>query len=237
MFGAALDSIRPALAPALPWGRRVVAVAPNPAFALFLLAVAAYAGYFTYYALSRMDLVSLLQDVNADDSFYYFQIARNLAEGQFSTFDSGITRTNGYHPAWMLLITPFYWVWDRETALFGIKAFELCLIGGSVVVLVAAARLCRLPWLALFAVIPLLYQQRALWAGLEAAAGLLALSLLFLSLSLLARQPGRYWPLLAAAAFILPWVRLEYLAISLTATAGAAIVLWTRNAGGGENLL
>ena len=226
MFGAALDSIRSALAPALPWGRRVAAVVPQAAFGLLLLAILAYAGYFAYYTLSGLDLVGLLRDVNVDDSFYYFQIARNLAEGQFSTVDEGITRTNGYHPAWMLLITPFYWVLDLETALFGIKAFELGLIGGSVALLAAAARLCRLPWVALFAVPPLLYPQEALWFGLEAACGLFALSLLFLALSLLARQPGRWWPLLAAVAFLLPWVRLEYLAISLTATAGAAIVVW-----------
>ena len=207
------------------WGRRAVAVAPGPALGLALLALAAYAGYFTYYALLGLDLVGLLRDVNNDDAFYYYQIARNLAEGQFSTFDGGITRTNGYHPVWMLLITPFYWVLDRETALFGIKALELGLIGGSAVSLVVSARLCRLPWLALFAVLPLLYQRREIWFGLEAAAGLLALSLLFLSLSLMARQPGRWWPLLAAAAFIQPWVRLEYLAISLAATAGAAVVV------------
>ena len=231
MFGAALDSIRSALAPALPWGRRVAAVAPQAAFGLLLLAILAYAGYFAYYTLSGLDLVGLLRDVNVDDSFYYFQIARNLAEGQFSTVDGGITRTNGYHPVWMLLITPFYWVLDLETALFGIKALELGLIGGSVVVLAAAARLCRLPWVALVALPLLLYPQKALWFGLEAACGLFALSLLFLALSLLARNPARWWPLLAATAFLLPWVRLEYLAISLTATAGSAIVWLTRGGG------
>ena len=199
------------------------------AFGLFLLAILAYAGYFVYYALSGLDLPGLLRDANNDDSFYYFQIARNMAEGQFSTFDGGITRTNGYHPVWMWLITPFYWAFDRETALFGIKAFELCLIGGSAALLAVSARLCRLPWVALIAALPLLYQQTALWRGLEAAAGLFALSLLFLSLSLTARCPARWWPLLAAVAFLLPWVRLEYLAISLTATAGAALVIGARD--------
>ena len=229
MFGAALDNTRSALAPARPWGRRAAAVAPHAAFGLLLLAILAYAGYFAYYTLSSLDLVGMVRDVNTDDSFYYFQVARNLAEGMFSTFDGGITRTNGYHPLWLLLITPFYWVLDRETALFGIKALELCLIGGSVALLAVSARLCRLPWVALFAVLPLLYQHRWLWWGLEAAAGLFALSLLFLSLSLAARNATRWWPLLAAVAFILPWARLEYLAISLAATAGAAIVVWTQN--------
>ena len=229
MFGAALDNIRSALGPAMARVRRMAAVAPNPAFGLLLLAIAAYTGYFTYYALSHLDLVSMFQGFNIDDSFYYYQIARNMAEGQFSTFDGGITRTNGYHPVWMLLITPFYWMLDRETALFGIKAFELALLGGSAAVLALSARLCRLPWVALVAVLPLLYQQKVLWVGMEASAGLFALSLLFLALSLVARNAGRWWPLLAAVSFLLPWVRLEYLAIALAATAGAGIVVWMQS--------
>lgn len=42
-----------------------------------------------------------------DDSFYYFEIARNFADGHFSTFDR-ISPTNGYHPLWMLLCVPVY---------------------------------------------------------------------------------------------------------------------------------
>ncbi len=37
----------------------------------------------------------------ADDSFFYLQVARNIAAGHGSTFNE-ITRTNGYHPLWML---------------------------------------------------------------------------------------------------------------------------------------
>ena len=109
--------------------------------------------------LARFDLINLIRDVNEDDAFYYFQIARNLAEGKFSTFDGGITRTNGYHPLWLLLITPFYWVFDKETALFGIKAFEIMLVAGGVALVAMATRLARLPWILLFALLPMLYQQ------------------------------------------------------------------------------
>ncbi|MCC5952340.1 MAG: hypothetical protein JJU45_09620 [Acidimicrobiia bacterium] len=42
-----------------------------------------------------------------DDAFYYFGIARNLAEGAGSTFD-GINPTNGYHPMWLLLSVPAF---------------------------------------------------------------------------------------------------------------------------------
>jgi hypothetical protein len=40
-----------------------------------------------------------------DDAFYYFGIARNLAEGHGSTWD-GLQHTNGYHPLWMLVCVP-----------------------------------------------------------------------------------------------------------------------------------
>ena len=81
----------------------------NGPFVLFLAGILAYGLLFAGYLLANFNLLNLIRDVNNDDSFYYFQIARNLAAGQFSTFDGGITRTNGYHPLWMLLLTPFYW--------------------------------------------------------------------------------------------------------------------------------
>ena len=116
----------------------------NALFVLFLGGILAYGAGFAWYMLARLDLINLIRDVNTDDAFYYFQIARNLAEGKFSTFDGGITRTNGYHPLWLFLITPFYWIFDKETALFAIKAFEIMLVAGGVA-LAAAARLVRMP--------------------------------------------------------------------------------------------
>ena len=107
----------------------------------FLCSILAYGGLLAWHMLANFDLVNLVRDVSLDDSFYYFQIARNLAEGKFSTFDGGITRTNGYHPVWMLLITPFYWMFDPETALFGIKAFEYLLIAGAVILIVLVGTL------------------------------------------------------------------------------------------------
>ena len=200
----------------------------NALFALFVGGVLAYGAGFAWYGLSRFDIINLVGDVNTDDAFYYFQIAWNLADGQFSTFDGGITRTNGYHPLWMFLVTPFYWVLDKEAALFGIKAFEIMLIAGGAALIVLAARLARLPWLLLFATLPLLYRQRALFLGMEAAAGLFLLALFFLALVLYARNPARWmWPL-AAVAFALPWVRLEYIAISLSATIALGLIEWSR---------
>lgn len=195
----------------------------NIPFVLFVAGILAYGGAFAWHMLKHFDMVNLIRDVNIDDSFYYFQIARNFAEGQFSTFD-GITRTNGYHPVWMLLIVPFYWVFDPETALFGIKAFEIMLVAGGVSLIAMAARLARLPWILLFAAPPTLYGRHHLTAGMEAAAALFFLGALFLAVILFARRPRRWtWPL-ALVAFVLPWVRLEYVAISLAVTGALLLV-------------
>ena len=196
----------------------------NALFVLFIAGILAYGAGFAWYMLARFDLVNLLHYMTMDDSFYYFQIARNLAEGKFSTFDGGITRTNGYHPIWLFLITPFYWVFDKEAALFAIKAFEIMLVAGGVALVTAAARLARMPWYLMFAVLPMLYQQHGLLLGMEAAAALFMLGMFILTACLFARNPTRWkWPL-AAVAFVLPWVRLEYVAISLAVTAALCLI-------------
>ena len=199
----------------------------NVLFVLFLGGILGYGGSFAFSMLTKFDLINLIQGPDRDDAYYYYEIAKNLAEGKFSTFD-GITRTNGYHPLWMLLITPFYWIFDPETALFGIKAFEIMLITGAVVLVVLAARLARLPWILLFAVLPMLLNRRPLMVGMEAAAALFTLGVLFLVLSLFARDPLRWrWPL-AVTVFTLPWARLEYVAISMAATVALCLIEWSR---------
>ena len=199
----------------------------NALFVLFIGGILAYGAGFACYLLARFDLVNLIRDVNSDDAFYYFQIANNLAEGKFSTFDGGISRTNGYHPVWMLLVTPVYWVFDKEAALFAIKAFEIMLIAGGVAAIAMAARLARLPWVLLFAALPALYRSHGTWVGMEASAGLFMLGLLFLALCLYARNPARWRWALATLAFALPWVRLEYIAISLAATGALYVIEWS----------
>ena len=198
----------------------------NALFVLFIGSILAYGAGFAWYMLARFDLINLISNTH-DDAFYYFQIARNLALGKFSTFDGGITRTNGYHPIWLLLVTPFHWVFDKETALFAIKAFEIMLVAGGVALVAAAARLARMPWVLMFAALPTLYHIPFLIAGLEAAAALFMLGLFVLTACLFARSPVRWqWPL-AAVAFALPWVRLEYIAISLATTAALCLMEWS----------
>ncbi len=58
-------------------------------------------------ALITRSLDFLLANLLLDDAFYYFEIARNFAEGLGSTFD-GINPTNGYHPLWMTILVPVF---------------------------------------------------------------------------------------------------------------------------------
>ena len=196
------------------------------AFALFAVGILGYGAVYAWYMLDRFDLFNLLRDVSYDDAFYYYQIAYHMAEGRFSTFD-GITRTNGYHPLWLFLITPFYWAFDKTEALFAVKAFEIALVAGGVALVAVAARVARLPWILLFAVLPALYAQTGMLFGLEAALVLFMLGLLLLAMCLFAREPARWRWLLAAVAFALPWARLECVAVAVAATAALGFLEWT----------
>lgn len=220
------------------WGGGLVALSSpvrNAAFVLFICGILAYGAGFAWWLLSHFDMLDLIRELNGDDAFYYFKIAQYLADGKFSTFDGGITRTNGYHPVWLLLITPFYWLFDTVQAPFSIKAFEILLVAGGVALIALAARLAHLPWVLLIGVLPPLYMMggSGLLHGMEAAAVLFWLGLLFLALTLWARKPARWFWLLAAVVFSLPWVRLELAAVSFAAS-GALYLLGFRDGGASQ---
>lgn len=201
------------------------------AFAAFLLALLGYGACFAHYMIASFDVVNLHRDTVVDDAFYYFEIAKNFAAGKFSTFDGGITTTNGYHPIWVFLITPLYWFLDAEAALFGIKAMEIMLIAGGACLVGMAVRQARLPWILLFAMVPALYSQHGMLLGVEAAAGVFVLGAFCWVAVLFAGDPARWRNWLATLAFLLPWVRLEYVAISLLLT----VALFLRPAAGGRH--
>ena len=54
---------------------------------------------------TRLGLAAFAQD----DAYYYFRIAQNIALGRGSTWD-GIHSTNGYHPLWLLMLIPLYFI-------------------------------------------------------------------------------------------------------------------------------
>lgn len=72
-----------------------------------------------------------------DDAFYYFQIAKHLAQGQGSTFD-GMTLTNGYHPLWMIMIVPLFAVFSSA-----LSAAYASIVLGYICYLATAAVLAK----------------------------------------------------------------------------------------------
>lgn len=71
-----------------------------------------------------------------DDAYYYFEIAKNVAAGHGSTFDT-LNPTNGYHPLWLGLAIPVYLVgMDGEAAVRVLLVGQLLVWAGTLGVLV-----------------------------------------------------------------------------------------------------
>lgn len=75
-----------------------------------------------------------------DDAFYYFEIARRIGLGQGSTCD-GITKTNGYHPLWLLMLVPLSPLMNasREMGARAALALAVLLLAGALLLLRAVA--------------------------------------------------------------------------------------------------
>ena len=76
------------------------------------------AGIFLMAAIPRVaraweSIPDLLLRSTWDDTFYYFGIARNIMDGNGASFD-GENVTNGFHPLWLAVITPF-WAFGGDT--------------------------------------------------------------------------------------------------------------------------
>jgi len=52
----------------------------------------------------------------ADDFFYYLNIARHIAAGRGSSFDGGVTATNGYNPLYVWLLSLAFWLGAGKAA-------------------------------------------------------------------------------------------------------------------------
>jgi hypothetical protein len=78
----------------LPWFEILIVVA--------LLGINGYAAFSDAYNLPN-------HWFTRDDAYYYFKVAQNISEGHGSTFD-GINPTNGYHPLWMLVCVPIFYL-------------------------------------------------------------------------------------------------------------------------------
>ncbi len=60
-------------------------------------------------SLLFFDPLYTILSVSSDDAFYYYEIASNIVAGYGSTFDQ-TAPTNGYHPLWMLILLPVFWL-------------------------------------------------------------------------------------------------------------------------------
>ena len=57
--------------------------------------------------LAWTDISVLIQKTLPDDAYYYFVVARNVAQGRGVTFD-GLAPTNGFHPLWAVILSLLY---------------------------------------------------------------------------------------------------------------------------------
>jgi len=72
------------------------------AIVLALLGINGYAAFSDAYNLPN-------HWFTRDDAYYYFKVAQNVSEGHGSTFD-GLNPSNGYHPLWMLVCVPIFYL-------------------------------------------------------------------------------------------------------------------------------
>ncbi|MCD4671127.1 MAG: hypothetical protein K8R77_00555 [Anaerolineaceae bacterium] len=62
----------------------------------------------------------------ADDVFYYFKTAQNIAAGSGVTFD-GIAQSNGFHPLWMLICIPVFALANTTNLILPLRIIMLVL--------------------------------------------------------------------------------------------------------------
>ena len=76
-----------------------------------------------------------------DDSFYAFQISRNIAEGRGPTFD-GVTPTNGFQPLYVYLLVPAYKLLgsDQIAPIYAALTLMALLTAATAVLLILIAR-------------------------------------------------------------------------------------------------
>jgi hypothetical protein len=88
----------------------------------------------------------------SDDAFYYFKTAQNITEGRGITFD-GLGRDSGFHPLWMLVITPIFALarFDRLLPLRLVVGLSALLSAGTGVLLYRLAKRSLAPLAAAFA--------------------------------------------------------------------------------------
>lgn len=175
-------------------------------------------------AVFDLPLSSYLRDLNIDDSFYYYQIARNFSHGVFSSFD-GVNLTNGYHPLWPLMLTPvFAVVPDPVLALRVAKMVELAMLLAAGLLMASSGRKAGWSPVVAMAVPVWLFGTPALYGGMETSVQVVLFAALMSTLlRLFSRADNSSYIQVALLCCLLPWARLESLAASLSTMAAISV--------------
>lgn len=116
-----------------------------------------------------------------DDTFYYLEVARNVARGAGFTFD-GVHRTNGFHPLWQIALVPLCRLVSADFPLVrALMILQSALLAAATVLFWRGLRgplnsdVAAATALALIG----LPNSRAFWMGMESALFLLLLVLVW----------------------------------------------------------
>lgn len=173
-------------------------------------------------------VVNLFQD----DAFYYFGVARHIAHGDGSTFNS-LDPTNGYHPLWLLLLVPIFGFADGRAALVEVTILSGALFVLSGLLLKRLGDLLGSPHFVTTSAAPLLLVGAvgpSLWfAGMETGlllAGMLAVAVFFVRWDGLAAPDlsSRNTSLLGV---LIVWVILARLDAVFPVALLGLLVMWT----------
>jgi hypothetical protein len=125
----------------------------------------------------------------ADDSYFYFQVAWNIAHGHGSTFNQ-VMPTNGYHPLWMLLcVLNYKIIASKALAVHGIAVMISLLDAGALLLMVGTLRRVapHAWWCAVTLYVPFAFLTQL---GTEGALSGFFLAAYVASACLLATRPG-----------------------------------------------
>lgn len=109
------------------------------AAAAVLVAVAVYACSVSWAGTGA------LETVLRDDAYYFFQWARNLAQGRGPVVSDGV-RTNGVQLLWAFLLVPCVWLWGGDALPERSMALGLLLHAATAALLVRAGGFRRTAW-------------------------------------------------------------------------------------------
>jgi len=138
-------------------------------------------GFVIRLAIAWAPIEWLLRYVLADDSFYYFTIARNLSHGNGFSFDT-IAETNGFHPLWMVpLVLIYSLVEEQILAVHVALTVSAFLEVGSVLLLynmlceMGTTRFLRTVAVGLYALSPILLSNAGPMNGMETSLNVLVM--------------------------------------------------------------